>query len=142
MSEVEWQAEVQWAGKMVFLGSDEKGHTIVYDSSDDGVNRGISPMRSLLTSLGACSGMDVVALLSKRKQKLTSLRVLVKGDRPKSGYPRPYNAIDVKYLLSGDGLKKEFVEDAVNQSMEKFCSVAATLRPGVTINYSYELVQT
>ncbi len=140
MSELEWQAEVQWAGKMLFLGSDDKGHTIAYDSSEDGVNRGISPMRSLLTSLGACSGMDVVALLNKRKQKLASLKVLLKGERPKSGFPRPYKAIEVKYVISGDALRKEFVEEAVDESMEKFCSVAATLRPGVKITYSYELV--
>jgi len=125
---------------MVFLGSDDTGHSVVYDSAEEGVNRGMSPMRSLLTSLGACSGMDVVALLNKKKQKLTSLRVLIKGERPKSGYPRPYKAIDVKYLVSGHALTREFVEDAVNQSMDKFCSVAATLRPGVTITYSYELV--
>ena len=82
MSEGDWDAEVQWAGKMLFLGSDDRGHTLVYDSSEDGVGRGIGPTRSLLTSLGACSGMDVVALLNKRKQKLASLRVLLKGERP------------------------------------------------------------
>jgi len=125
---------------MIFLGSDDKGHTVVYDSSEDGVDRGISPMRSLLTSLGACSGMDVVALLNKRKQKLSALKVLVRGERPKTGYPRPYKAIEVKYLLSGEDLKKEYVEEAVNQSMEKFCSVAANIRPGAKITYSYELV--
>ena len=140
MSEGVWEAEVQWAGKMLFLGSDDEGHTLVYDSSEDGVGRGIGPMRSLLTSLGACSGMDLVALLSKRKQKVASLRVLLKGGRPQSGYPRPYEAIEVKYLVSGEGLKKEDVDEAVGQSIVKFCSVAATLRPGVKITYSCELL--
>jgi len=97
-------------------------------------------MRSFLTSLGACSGMEVVALLSKRKRKLGSLRGLLKGERPQSGYPRPYKAIEVKYLLSGESLKKEDVDEAVEQSMVKFCSVAATLRPGVKITHSYELL--
>ena len=97
-------------------------------------------MRSLLTSLGACSGMDVVALLSKRKRKPGSLRGLLKGERPQSGYWRPYKAIEVKYILSGESLKKEDVDEAVEQSMLKFCSVAATLRPGVKITYSYELL--
>ncbi len=140
MSEGDWDAEVQWAGKMLFLGSDDRGHTLVYDSSEEGVGRGIGPMRSLLTSLGACSGMDVVALLNKRKQKPASLRVLLKGERPQSGYPRPYKAIEVKYILSGESLKKEDVDEAVEQSMVKFCSVAATLRPGVKITHSYELL--
>ncbi len=86
-------------------------------------------MRSLLTSLGACSGMDVVALLSKRKRKLGSLRGLLKGERPQSGYWRPYKAIEVKYILSWESLKREDIDEAVEQSMVKFCSVAATLRP-------------
>jgi len=140
LSESDWQAEVEWAGKMVFLGSDGEGHTVVYDSSEDGISRGIGPMRSLLTTLGACSGMDVVALLKKRKQKLASLKVFVRGERPPYGYPKPYKAIQVKYILSGEGLKKELVEEAVKESMEKFCSVAATLRPGVKITYSYEVL--
>jgi len=45
----------------------------------------------------------------------------------------------VKYILSGESLKKD-VDEAVEQSMVKFCSVAATLRPGVRITYSYELL--
>jgi len=65
---------------------------------------------------------------------------LLKGERPQSGYPRPYKAIEVKYILSGESLKKEDVDEAVEQSMVKFCSVAATLRPGVKITYSYELL--
>jgi uncharacterized OsmC-like protein len=46
----------------------------------------------------------------------------------------------VKYLLSGDSLKREDVGEAMDQSMVKFCSVAATLRPGGKITYSCELL--
>jgi uncharacterized OsmC-like protein len=41
-------------------------------------------------------------------------------------------------MISGEDLKKEFVDEAVSDSMTKFCHVAATLRPGVKISYSYE----
>ena len=46
----------------------------------------------------------------------------------------------MKYILSGETLRKEYVDEAVEQSLVKFCSVAATLRPGVKITYSYELL--
>lgn len=140
MAEENWLAQVTWAGDQVFVGSDDRGHSVVYDSTADRKDRGISPMRALLTTLGACSGMDVVAILKKRKQKLTSLRVLLKGERPPHGYPKPYTSIMITYLLGGKGIEKKYVEEALRDSMAKFCSVAATLRPGVRIDYDYRIV--
>ena len=138
MSEGPWLAEVDWSGENVFLGSDTSGHTIVYDSSD-GTARGISPMRALLTSLGSCTGMDVVAILNKRKQRLKSLKIQVSGGRPEHGLPKPWTTIHIKYTLSGD-LERKYVEEAIKDSTEKFCSVGATLQPTAKITHSYEIV--
>jgi putative redox protein len=137
-SEEKWLAEVSWSGENVFLGSDTSGHTVVYDSND-GVMKGIGPMRALLTALGACTGMDIVAILKKRKQKLTSLRVLLSGERPEYGLPKPWTSIHIKYVLSGDKLSKRFVEEAIKESTEKFCSVGASLSPTAKITHSYEI---
>jgi len=111
---------------------------VVYDSSD-GTAKGIGPMRALLTSLGACTGMDVVAILNKRKQHLTSLKILVSGERLEHGLPKPWTSIHVKYVLSGE-LDKKFVEEAIKDSTEKLCSVGATLQPRAKITHSYEIV--
>ena len=138
MSEGPWLAEVTWGEGNVFLGSDTSGHAVVYDSSD-GTAKGISPMRALLTSLGACTGMDVVAILNKRKQHLKSLKILVSGGRPEHGLPKPWTSIHIKYVLSGE-LEQRFVEEAIKDSTEKFCSVGATLKPTAKITYSYEIV--
>ena len=139
MPEDEWLAEVSWSGENLFLGSDTSGHTIVYDSTD-GVPRGIGPMRSLLTSLGACTGMDIVAILKKRKQRLATLKILLSGERPRYGLPKPWTAIHIKYILSGGALEKKFVEEAIKDSAEKFCSVGATLAPTAKITHSYEIL--
>ena len=139
MSESNWLAEVTWSGENVFLGTDTSGHTLVYDSAE-GTMKGISPMRALLTSLGACTGMDVVAILHKRKQKLRSLKILLSGERPEHGLPKPWKSIHVKYVLSGDSLETKFVEEAIRESTEKFCSVGATLQPAAKITHSYEIV--
>jgi len=138
LSNQEWLAEVSWAGDYVFLGSDTEGHTVVYDSTSKS-QKGMSPMRALLTSLGACTGMDIVAILGKRKQKLTSLKILLSGERPVHGYPKPWQTITVKYLLAGENIDKKYVEEAINDSSAKFCSVAATLKPTAKISYSYEI---
>jgi putative redox protein len=138
LSEEKWLAEVDWAGENVFLGSDTSGHTVVYDSTE-GTQKGIGPMRALLTSLGACTGMDIVAILKKRKQRLRSLKILVSGERPEHGVPKPWTSIRVKYVLSGESMETKYVEEAVKDSIEKFCHVAATLRPTAKITYSYEI---
>ncbi len=96
-------------------------------------------MRAVLTSLGACTGMDIVAILKKRKQNLKSLRVQLSGERPKHGLPKPWTAIHIKYILSGEKLDKKYVEEAIDDSTEKFCSVGATLEPTAKITHSYEL---
>lgn len=139
MSKEAWMAEVTWSGDNIFLGSDTNGHTTVYDSNE-GVMKGMSPMRALLTALGACTGMDIVAILKKRGQNLTSLKVLLSGTRPEYGLPKPWTSISVKYVLSGEGLEKRFVEEAIRDSTEKYCSVGATLSPTAKITHSYEIV--
>ncbi len=139
MSEESWLAEVVWSEGNVFMGSDTSGHTVVYDSSE-GTAKGIGPMRALLTSLGACTGMDIVAILKKRKQKLKSLKILVSGERQEHGLPKPWTSIRIKYVLSGDALETRFVEEAIRDSTEKFCSVGATLQPTAKITHSYEVV--
>ena len=97
-------------------------------------------MRALLTSLGACTGMDIVAILNKRKQKLKSLKILLSGERPEHGLPKPWTSIHVRYVLSGDALEVKYVEEAIRDSAEKFCSVGATLQPTAKITHSYEIV--
>jgi putative redox protein len=102
--------------------------------------KGIGPMRAILTALGACTGMDIVAILKKRRQKLISLRILLSGDRPKYGLPKPWTSIHIKYVLSGEKLDKRFVEEAIKDSTDKYCSVGASLSPTAKITHSYEIV--
>lgn len=139
MSSDQWLAQVDWSGGNVFLGSDASGHTVVYDDKE-GVQRGIGPMRALLTSLGACTGMDIVAILNKRRQKLTSLKIQLSGERPEHGLPKPWTSIHIRYVLSGVDLETKYVEEAIKDSTEKFCSVGATLQPTAKITHSYEIV--
>ncbi|MBI3840759.1 MAG: OsmC family protein [Thaumarchaeota archaeon] len=139
MSKQDWLAEVSWAGENVFLGSDTSGHTVVYDSTDDTM-RGIGPMRALLTALGACTGMDIVAILKKRKQRLKSLKMMLSGGRPEHGLPKPWTSIHIRYVLAGEGLEKKYVEEAIKDSTDKFCSVGASLSPTAKITHSYEIV--
>lgn len=140
------KVEVRWVEEDVFLGSDEQGHSVVFDSNLESPTRkgrpkGIGPMSALLTSLGACSGMDVAAILKKRRQKLESLTVEVSGERPRFGHPKPFTEIHLRYLLGGAGLEEKYVKEAVTDSITKFCSVAATINAKAKVSFSYEIAR-
>ncbi len=143
------RVQVEWVEDNLFVGSDEDGRSIVFDSSLSASPsrrgaraRGMGPMKALLTSLGACSGMDAVAILNKRKQKLSSLVVEVSGKRPRHGLPKPYTEIHLNYLVGGDQLDERYVKEAVTDSVTKFCSVAATIDKKAKITFSYEMAMT
>jgi putative redox protein len=141
LSKPETDISVDWVDGYTFIGTDASGQSIVFDAPEKGVPRGMSPMKALLATLGACSGMDVVAILKKRKQRLTSLRIYVGGKRPEYGYPKNFTDITVRYVLKGVGLHEGYVKEAVKDSMEKYCSVAATVNGRAKIDYSYEILE-
>ncbi len=137
---------VEWVEGDLFVGSDEEGHSVVFDYSLASPSkkpgpRGIGPMNALLASLGACSGMDVAAILLKRKQKLSSLKVEVSGKRPQYGFPKPFTEVHLRYLVGGESLDERYVKEAVTDSMTKFCSVAATVNVKAKVSYSYEIAR-
>jgi putative redox protein len=137
---------VEWVEGDLFVGSDEEGHSVVFDYSLASHSkkpgpRGIGPMNALLASLGACSGMDVAAILLKRKQKLSSLKVEVSGKRPQYGFPKPFTEVHLRYLVAGESLDERYVKEAVTDSMTKFCSVAATVNGKAKVSYSYEIAR-
>jgi putative redox protein len=140
------KVEVKWVEGNVFLGSDEEGHSVVFDSSlsaspSKARPTGIGPMNALLASLGACAGMDAAAILLKRRQKVESLSVEVSGNRPLYGYPKPFTEIHLRYHLGGAALQEEYVKEAVTDSVTKFCSVAATIDARARISFSYEITR-
>jgi len=141
------KVEVKWVEDDLFIGSDAAGHSVVFDSALPTPTRtkprpkGIGPMSALLASLGACSGMDVAAILMKRKQKLHSLTVEVSGKRPQYGHPKPFTEIHLRYLIGGAALEEKYVKEAVTDSIDRFCSVAATINRSAKISFSYEIAR-
>ena len=97
------------------------------------------PMQLLLSSVGACSSIDIILLLRKQRQDLKDIRIAVTGTR-RDEEPRIFTAIHVKYTLVGD-LNEKKAERACRLSMEKMCSVSLMLKAGgVDISWEYEIV--
>ncbi len=133
------KATIEWAGPDLFVGTSASGHAVVIDT--DGVRSSApTPMEMLLLSLGSCTAVDVVSILQKKRAKVTGYRVELKGIR-RDEHPRSYRQITVHHVLRGTGLSNKAVAQAVQLSDEKYCSVAATLRPTATIVSSFEIIE-
>ncbi|MEJ5227837.1 OsmC family protein [Thermodesulfovibrio sp.] len=136
------KAKVKWAGGMQFVGQSGTGHAIVMDAHPDfgGENTGMRPMELLLVGLGGCSGMDIASILAKKKQDLRGIEINIQGKQPEE-YPKRFTEIEIEFIIKGKNLSEEAVKRAVQLSMDKYCSVKATLEHSAKITHSYRIVE-
>jgi putative redox protein len=134
------QAKVKWVEGLQFVGESGTGHAIVMDGDIDvgGSNTGMRPMEMLLVGLGGCSGMDVASILTKKKQNVSDIMINIKGQKAET-YPKKFTDIEIEFIISGKDLSEMDVKRAIDLSMEKYCSVKATLEGVAKINYSYKI---
>ena len=100
-----------------------------------GHGEGFRPMQTVLAALCGCSAVDVVSILKKQRQPLTNLVIRVDGERQKGVEPALWEQIRLVFELKGD-VEPAKAKRAVELSMEKYCSVAETLRrAGATITF-------
>jgi len=132
--------KVKWQDGLRFVASDDKGHSVAMDTSKEhgGEDSGLSPMQLLLAALGGCTGMDVVNVLQKQRQKLTALEIVVSGERV-SEHPRVYSRVHVEYRLKGENLKEKALRTAIQLSVDKYCSVGAMIGKTAKMSHSYVL---
>ncbi|HEV7620846.1 MAG TPA: OsmC family protein [Flavisolibacter sp.] len=122
------------SGDYGFVAVDEFGNNIQTDSSpaNGGLNFGIRPMQLLLMALGSCSAIDIVSILKKQKQEITGFRIEINGVREEGKEPSLWKNISLHFYLDGI-VDTEKASRACSLSLEKYCSVAETLRRGGTI---------
>ncbi|MBK7093192.1 MAG: OsmC family protein [bacterium] len=119
---------LEWIGAKQFEATNIEDVKFRMDVKKKGGGAGIyaSPTDHLLAAVGACSGIDVVGILDKMRQELTSLRIDVIGEQVEEN-PKYFRSIKITYLLTGTNLDRAKVEQAVTLSQDKYCSVRATL---------------
>lgn len=117
-----------------------QGATITFADPDESAF-GASPMQHLLASLGACALMDVGVILRKKRLDFRDLRVECVGARPEEGvHPRPFLGFRLVFRVEG-GVPQKAFDDAVRLSVEKYCSVGATLAKGAPVAFEAHVGQ-
>jgi putative redox protein len=106
-----------------------------------GESLGPTPVEAMLSAIAACSAMDVISILKKKQQTVTSYQVQVEGERVGEGtWPRPFVAITIKHIIKGENVDPAAVKRAVELSDEKYCTVIATLRQAPKVESIWEIV--
>ena len=127
------EAKATWIENQKFSGVAGSGHVITTDGSRQ---TGSSPMELVLIGLCGCTGYDVVSILTKKREAFTSLEVRAEAERAATP-PTVYTEIRLVYKVGGK-VSHKAVEDAVQLSEEKYCSVAAMLNKTAKISYRIE----
>lgn len=120
-----------------FEAKDAKGHAVLTDSATEsgGADAGVRPMQLLLMALGGCSGIDVVSILKKQRQTIDAFTMHISGEREAGVEPSLWKTVHIVFDIKGD-VDSGKAERACQLSIDKYCSVAETLRrAGATITW-------
>ena len=139
MDKADAVAVVHSAGDGLFVGITPSGHAQVLETNKERASAA-TPVELLLIALGSCTAVDVITILQKKRERVTAYRVEVRGER-REEHPRAYTRMEVRHIVRGHNVSERAVASAVELSETKYCSVAATLRPGVEIVTSYEIIE-
>ncbi|ULQ52853.1 OsmC family protein [Flavihumibacter fluvii] len=120
---------IRQSGDFGFEATDAMGHTIRMDSSPEsgGENYGVRPMQVMLMGLGGCSGIDVVSILKKQRQEITHFAMHIEAERETGKEPNLWKSARIVFTLNAS-IDEDKAKRAVQLSMDKYCSVAETMR--------------
>ena len=127
-------AKVKWTDGLQFVARAGDSPAVVLDNHDGG--GGPTPMEMVMMGAAGCTAMDVISIMKKKRAVIDRFEVAIDGDQAEE-YPKRYGAIRIMYTIFGQGIKSKAVEQAIELSKNKYCSVTASLNADV--EYTYDI---
>ncbi len=122
---------LHWREGLVFEGGGAGRPPVLVDGD---TKVATSPVELLLLAAGTCTASDVVLILQKQRVKLRALEIAVEGTR-REEQPRRYTAIHFRFTVTGEGADEAKARRAIDLSLQKYCSVVASLASDIPITY-------
>lgn len=122
----------------VYIATNELGHEVSIDMRSAEVKQNQSPVELLLSAIGACGAVDIAIMLKKRKKTILDFETETNGDR-REEHPRSFTKINCHYKIKSPDITEAELEKVAKLSLEKYCSVAASLK--TTVTFSVEVVR-
>lgn len=98
-----------------------------------GDGTGFRPMQLMLAAMASCAAIDAVLILKKSRVEFERIDIAVEGDRKEGAVPSPYTKIRLRFTVVGQNVDFAKADRAVKLSVEKYCSVSASMDPNIQV---------
>lgn len=135
-------AKVTWKNDMSFIGTADSGFKVNLGTSLElgGADDGFRPLELMAISLAGCTAMDVISILTKKRQEVSAFEVKVHADRAQD-HPKIFTQILIEYIVTGKNIEQAAVERAVELSETKYCSAQAMLKASTPIDHKITIIE-
>jgi putative redox protein len=135
-------ATVVWKGKLSFTGTADSGFTLPLGTSSDvgGDEDGFRPMELFAIGLAGCTAMDVISILSKKRQQVTAYEVKTHVERAEE-HPKVFTSAVIEYHVIGNNLDEAAVVRSIELSATRYCPAQAMLAQVMSIRQLYHIYE-
>lgn len=134
------KVELKYKSDKEYIAVNDSGNSINIDMYDALEKKSFSPMQLLLSGVLSCAAVDVVSMIKKRRKTLVDFKGSATGERAKE-YPMKFIEIHVHYIITSPDLNNEEAERAIALTINKYCSVASSLDPSISLKHSFEIIR-
>lgn len=139
-TKVVYKTKTSWVEKLAFDNQIDQHSFRIDGNGPTPEGTGPSPKKMLLTSLAACTGIDIVSMLEKMRVPITGLELDTEADLTEE-HPKVFSEIRLTYRVFGENIDRAKVEKAVQLSKDKYCGVSAMLEKNSPIKIEIEYVE-
>ncbi len=134
------QVTLDLDSKMRIIGNDGKDHVTIFDSpAAGGEFTAATPMNIMLQSVGACSFMDTVSILRKKRKDVAHLQIKIDAERADE-HPKVFTKVNLHYVLTSKDAEQGDLDRSVELSQNKYCGASAMFKAaGCEVTYTTEL---
>lgn len=136
------EAKVKWHGKLTFTGSADSGFQVPLGTEPavGGDNDGLRPMELLAIGLAGCTAMDVISILSKKRQEVTDFEVQVHAGRAEE-HPKVFTGAVIEYWVTGRALDEAALVRAIELSATRYCPAQAMFSKLMPVELKYHIYE-
>jgi putative redox protein len=140
--ETSLKGTVKLLEKVRFEAGAESGHTATIDGPQEagGENAGFRPMELMLLGLGSCMAFDVLLILRKMRQEVTSYTLNLEGERAEDP-PRVYTDVRMEHVFKGLNLKPESIQRAIELAETIYCSASAMFAKTARVKNTFRILE-
>ena len=120
-----------------FIATSGTGHHFLID--DAAGNTGAKPIELVAIALAGCTAFDVIGILRKKRQQVTSYEVKVEADQAPTP-PQVFTQVRIHHIVTGTDVSAQALEDAIKLSEEKYCSVGAMVKLSAELHSTFDIL--